>query len=63
MPHDDYKDLEVLYTRQQIAERVEEMGAQITRDLAGEKLVMIGVLKARRHFGRSGAGRAGRGNL
>jgi len=37
--------LEVLYTRQQIAERVEEMGAQITRDLKGEKLVMVGVLK------------------
>jgi hypoxanthine phosphoribosyltransferase len=37
--------LEVLYTRQQIAERVAEMGAQITRDLNGEKLVMIGVLK------------------
>src|SRR6516225_7283790 len=37
--------LEVLYTRQQIAERVAEMGAEITRDLNGEKLVMVGVLK------------------
>jgi hypoxanthine phosphoribosyltransferase len=37
--------LQVLYTRQQIAERVAEMGAEITRDLHGEKLVMVGVLK------------------
>jgi len=42
--------LEVLYTRQQIAERVAEMGAQITRDLNGEKLVMIGVLKGAAPF-------------
>jgi hypoxanthine phosphoribosyltransferase len=40
-----FKGLEVLYTRQQIAERVAEMGAEITRDLNGEKLVMVGVLK------------------
>jgi hypoxanthine phosphoribosyltransferase len=37
--------LEVLYTRQQIAERVAELGAQITRDLNGEKVVLVGVLK------------------
>jgi hypoxanthine phosphoribosyltransferase len=42
--------LEVLYTRQQIAERVAEMGAQITRDLNGEKLVMVGVLKGAAPF-------------
>lgn len=40
-----YESLEVLYTRQQIAERITEMGAQITRDLNCEKLVMVGVLK------------------
>jgi hypoxanthine phosphoribosyltransferase len=40
-----HENLEVLYTRTQIAERVAEMGAQITRDLNGEKLVMVGVLK------------------
>jgi hypoxanthine phosphoribosyltransferase len=40
-----YQGLEVLYTRQQIAEKVAEMGAQITRDLNEEKLVMVGVLK------------------
>ena len=37
--------LEVLYSRQQIASRVGELGAEITRDLNGEKLVMVGVLK------------------
>jgi len=42
--------LEVLYSHQQIAERVAEMGAQITRDLNGEKLVMIGVLKGAAFF-------------
>ncbi|MGB6193214.1 MAG: hypoxanthine phosphoribosyltransferase [Terracidiphilus sp.] len=40
-----YPANEILYTRQQIADRVEEMGAQITRDLKGEKVVMVGVLK------------------
>jgi hypoxanthine phosphoribosyltransferase len=40
-----HQNLEILYTHQQIAERVAEMGAQITRDLNGEKLVMVGVLK------------------
>jgi len=43
-------NLEVLYSRQQIAERVAEMGAQITRDLNGEKLVMVGVLKGAAPF-------------
>src|SRR6185437_7690743 len=42
--------LQVLYTRQQIAARVTEMGAQITRDLDGEKLVMIGVLRGAAFF-------------
>jgi len=42
--------LEVLFTRQQIAERVAEMGAQIARDLKGEKLVMVGVLKGAAPF-------------
>jgi len=42
--------MEVLYSREQIAARIREMGAQITRDLAGEKLVMIGVLKGAAPF-------------
>jgi hypoxanthine phosphoribosyltransferase len=45
-----YQGLEVLYSRQQIAERVAEMGAQITHDLNGEKLVMVGVLKGAAFF-------------
>ena len=45
-----YQGLQILYTRQQIAERVAEMGAQITGDLNGEKLVMIGVLKGAAFF-------------
>ncbi|MGP8173806.1 MAG: hypoxanthine phosphoribosyltransferase [Terracidiphilus sp.] len=42
--------LQVLYTREQIAERVAELGARITRDLNGEKLVMVGVLKGAAPF-------------
>jgi len=45
-----HQNLEVLFTRQQIAARVAEMGAQITRDLNGEKLVMVGVLKGAAPF-------------
>jgi hypoxanthine phosphoribosyltransferase len=42
--------LEVLYSREQIAERVAELGAEITRDLKGETLVMVGVLKGAAPF-------------
>jgi len=45
-----HRGLQVLFTREQIAERVAEMGAQITRDLKGEKLVMVGVLKGAAFF-------------
>ena len=45
-----YQGLQVLYSRQQIAERVAQMGAQITRDMNGETLVMIGVLKGAAFF-------------
>jgi len=45
-----YQGHEVLFTRLQIAERVAEMGAQITHDLNGEKLVMVGVLKGAAPF-------------
>jgi len=44
------KGLEILYNRDQIARRVAEMGAQITHDLNGEKLVMVGVLKGAAPF-------------
>ncbi|MFZ0394473.1 MAG: hypoxanthine phosphoribosyltransferase [Terracidiphilus sp.] len=45
-----YQGLQVLYTREQIATRVAEMGAEITRDLHGEKLVLVGVLKGAAPF-------------
>jgi hypoxanthine phosphoribosyltransferase len=38
-------DLKILLPRQQIAQRVAEMGAQITRDFAGEPIILVGVLK------------------
>ncbi|HJS50951.1 MAG TPA: hypoxanthine phosphoribosyltransferase [Pyrinomonadaceae bacterium] len=38
-------NLEVLYTESQIAERVDALGAQITRDYAGRELVLVSVLK------------------
>jgi len=37
--------LKVLFSREQIAARVAEIGAAITRDFPGEPLVLIGVLK------------------
>ncbi len=42
--------LPVLYNRQQIAARVAELGAQITRDIGDEKLVLVGVLKGAAPF-------------
>ncbi len=50
MATNSYQGLEILFTRQQIAQRVAEMGAQITHDLNGEKLVMVGVLKGAAPF-------------
>lgn len=35
----------VLFSREQIAARVTELGAAITRDFTGEKVVLVGVLK------------------
>lgn len=50
MATNSYPGLEVLYSREQIAQRVAEMGTEITRDLDGEKLVMVGVLKGAAPF-------------
>ena len=36
---------EILYTEEQIAQRVKELGAQISKDYAGKVPLMIGVLK------------------
>lgn len=38
-------ELKVLISRQQIAERVAAMGADITRDFSGQNIIFVGVLK------------------
>lgn len=38
-------DMEILITREQIAAAVAQMGQQISRDFAGESVVLVGVLK------------------
>jgi hypoxanthine phosphoribosyltransferase len=38
-------DLKVLLERKQIADRVAEIGRQITRDFSGESVIFVGVLK------------------
>jgi hypoxanthine phosphoribosyltransferase len=38
-------ELKVLFTRQQIAQRVADLGAEISRDFQGEPVTLIGVLK------------------
>ena len=38
-------NLEVLYTESQIADRIDALGAEITREYAGKELVLVSVLK------------------
>jgi hypoxanthine phosphoribosyltransferase len=38
-------NLELLLSEKQIAERIAELGAEITREYAGKELVLVGVLK------------------
>jgi hypoxanthine phosphoribosyltransferase len=38
-------NLEVLFSEQQIADRIRDLGDQITRDYAGKELVLVSVLK------------------
>ena len=38
-------NLEVLFTEEQIAQRIKELGAQITQDYSGKDLVLVSVLK------------------
>jgi len=41
-----YEDIEkILLTKDEIKARLEEMGAELTRDFAGEDVVVVGVLK------------------
>jgi hypoxanthine phosphoribosyltransferase len=44
------QQLLVLYSREQIEKRVAELGEAITRDYAGESIIMIGVLKGAAFF-------------
>lgn len=37
--------LDVLYTAEQIAQRVAQIGAAISRDYAGQRIILVGVLK------------------
>src|SRR4030081_3715948 len=37
--------LKVLISREEIARRVAELGAEITRDFAGQTVILVGVLK------------------
>ena len=38
-------DLKVLIPKEEIAKRVAELGAAITRDYAGQSVIFVGVLK------------------
>jgi len=38
-------ELKVLISRQEIAKRVGELGAEITKDFAGQSVILVGVLK------------------
>jgi len=40
-----HPNLEVLFTKEQIAARIADLGAEITRDYAGKDLVLVSVLK------------------
>lgn len=41
---------EILLTEEQIHQRVQEMGRQITKDYAGKTILMCGILKERLLF-------------
>jgi len=43
--HAHRPNLKVLLSREQIARRVAELGAQITQDFQGQSLILVGVLK------------------
>ena len=45
LPFPPAASMEVLFTQTQIAERVREIGRQISEEYAGESIVLIGVLK------------------
>ena len=46
-------NLELMYSADEIAERVRDLGAQITAEYAGNELVLVGVLKGSCVFWRT----------
>lgn len=46
--HQDVK--EILFTQEQLASRVAELGVEISKDYAGESVVLVGVLKGTPSF-------------
>src|SRR5664279_6368867 len=45
VPSKTPSDFEILFSREEIGERIRELAEQITKDYAGESIVLIGVLK------------------
>ena len=43
-------DLKVLLSREQIAKRVAELGADIARDFHGQTIIFVGRVEGRRDF-------------
>jgi len=56
-------ELKVLITREEIAQRVAAMGADINRDYAGQSVVLLGVLKGAAIFLSSDAARFVNGHI
>ncbi len=42
--------LKVIFTREQIEEKIKELGSRISKDYAGSELIMIGVLRGSTYF-------------
>lgn len=41
----EYKVVKTMFTKEQIAQRVAELGEKISQDYKGQKLIMVGILK------------------
>ena len=39
------KDIKVLYNEQQIRERIQQLGRQISADYSGQEVLVVGILK------------------
>lgn len=45
MAEKEYTFGEVMISKEQLAQRIEELGKEITRDFAGQEVLMVGILK------------------